>query len=66
MKRKRARIKTSNMSHRIDPQLKADIELLAKANDRSATNYLQTVIRQHIETEKKAGRFPPKNPEPGA
>lgn len=58
MKKKRPRIKTSNMSHRIDPQLKADIELLAKNHDRSATNYLQSVIRQHIEAEKKAGRFP--------
>jgi predicted transcriptional regulator len=54
----RQRIKATNMSHRIDPQLKADIELLAKATDRSAANYLQRILREHVEAEKKAGRFP--------
>lgn len=58
MKNRRTRIKTSSMSHRIDPQLKADIESLAKAKERSATNYLQRVLREHVEAEKKAGRFP--------
>jgi predicted HicB family RNase H-like nuclease len=45
--------KTEALSQRIDPQLKADLEELAKRDSRSLANYVQHVLRQHVESTKK-------------
>jgi predicted HicB family RNase H-like nuclease len=45
--------KTEALSQRIDPQLKADLEALARSADRSLANYVQHILRQHVETAKK-------------
>jgi len=45
--------KTEALSQRIDPQLKADLEELARRENRSLANYVQTILRQHVEGVKK-------------
>lgn len=45
--------KTEALSQRIDPQLKADLEELAKRDNRSLANYVQNILRQHVEAAKK-------------
>lgn len=48
--------KTAALSHRIDPQLKADLEDLARSDDRSLANYVQRILQQHVEAAKKRKR----------
>lgn len=45
--------KSAALSHRIDPQLKADLESLARSDDRSLANYIQRILQQHVEAAKK-------------
>ncbi len=45
--------KSAALSQRIDPQLKADLEALARSDDRSLANYVQRVLQQHVQTAKK-------------
>lgn len=46
--------KTAAMNMRVDPQLRADIELLARSDDRSIANYVERILKAHVEAEKKA------------
>jgi hypothetical protein len=41
--------KLEPISIRLDPDVKAAIEALAKADDRSISGYINRVLRQHIE-----------------
>lgn len=34
---------------RLDAQMKADLEQLAKADNRSLTNYVETVLQKHVD-----------------
>ena len=45
--------KTAALSHRIDPQLKADLEALAKSENRSLANYVQTILSRYVDNVKK-------------
>lgn len=45
--------KTAALSHRIDPQLKADLEALAKSENRSLANYVQTILSRYVDGMKK-------------
>ena len=45
--------KTAPVSQRMDAQLKADLEALAKSDNRSLTNYIQTILQRHIQDAKK-------------
>lgn len=40
------------LSHRIDPQLKADLEALARSDDRSLAKYVQHILQQHVDAER--------------
>lgn len=41
--------RTLPFSMRLDPDLKAELQRLADADNRSLTNYVETVLRQHVE-----------------
>lgn len=43
-------------SMRLDPELKSSLIRLAEKQNRSLTNYVETLLRQHVEAEKKGGR----------
>lgn len=45
--------KTAALSQRIDPQLKADLEALAKSENRSLANYVQTILSRYVDGMKK-------------
>ena len=47
MARPRAKSTTPQFSFRIDPGLRADLELLAADDDRSLGYYIERVLRQH-------------------
>jgi len=38
---------------RLDPELKAQLQKLAEKQNRSLTNYVETVLRQHADAERK-------------
>jgi hypothetical protein len=40
-------------SFRFDPELIKEIEKLAKKDLRSTTNYIETILKQHLEESKK-------------
>jgi predicted transcriptional regulator len=49
--------KTLPFSMRLDPDLKAKLSKLADKENRSLTNYIETLLRQHVEAaEKKPSR----------
>lgn len=49
--------KSATLSQRIDPQLKADLEELARRDDRSLTNFVQHILKQAVAARKeKPGR----------
>ena len=50
---KKKSTKTAAVSQRMDAQLKADLETLAASENRSLTNYIQTILKKHVETKKK-------------
>lgn len=45
--------KTLPFSMRLDPEIKAQLQKLAEKQNRSLTNYIETLLRQHVEAEKK-------------
>lgn len=44
--------KSATLTQRIDPQLKADLEELARREDRSLANYVQRVLQKHVAAQK--------------
>jgi predicted transcriptional regulator len=49
--------KTAPFSMRLEEDLKETLQHLADADNRSLTNYIETVLRQHVaETERKRTR----------
>jgi predicted transcriptional regulator len=40
--------KTVPLSHRLDPELKAELQRLADADRRSLTNYIEVVLEDHV------------------
>jgi len=40
--------KTVPLSHRLKPELKAELQRLADADRRSLTNYIEVVLEQHV------------------
>jgi predicted transcriptional regulator len=40
--------KTVPLSHRLDPELKAELQRLADADRRSLTNYIEIVLEDHV------------------
>jgi predicted HicB family RNase H-like nuclease len=40
--------KTAVFNQRIDPQLKHDLEVLARSQDRSLAQYVQRVLKEHV------------------
>lgn len=48
--------KTAAMNMRIDPQVRADIAALAQSQDRSLANYVERILKAHIEAEKAKAR----------
>lgn len=40
--------KTSPLSMRLDPDVKAALKRLAEKDNRTLTNYVETLIRQHV------------------
>ncbi len=46
--------KTTPMSFRPDPELKAELQRLADADHRSLTNYIETILVRHVEDKRKA------------
>ena len=49
--------KSAALSFRIRPSLKAALEELAAAEDRALANYLDRVLRAHVEEAKKEKSF---------
>lgn len=45
--------KTANFSFRIDPALKEDLRVLAADDRRSLANYIENILRSHVENEKR-------------
>lgn len=41
---------------RLPPELKDALQKLADADNRSLTNYVETLLRQHVEAAQKRGR----------
>ena len=39
--------RTANLALRIDPQLKNDLEALAKRDDRSLANFIEHLLKRH-------------------
>jgi len=46
--------KTVPLSHRLEPELKAELQRLADADRRSLTNYIEVVLEQHVAGQKIA------------
>lgn len=40
--------KTQPLSHRLDPDIKAALQRLADADDRSLTNYVERILVAHV------------------
>lgn len=53
MARPRAKSTTPQFSFRIDPALRSDLECLADADDRTLGYYIERVLRQHRDKNKK-------------
>lgn len=51
-------MKIAPIAFRIDPDLKADLQRLADADDRSLSNYIERVLRQHLQTVEAAAVAP--------
>jgi len=47
MKKTRTSGVPTPLTIRVDPQLKADLETLARSNNRSLANYVQTLLKDH-------------------
>jgi predicted DNA-binding protein len=45
--------KTAPLSIRITPELKAEIEKLAKADKRPVASYVEIVLQAHVEAQRK-------------
>lgn len=50
--------KTAAISFRLDPQIKADVDELARRENRSTANYLQILLKQHVAQKTKKPRSP--------
>jgi hypothetical protein len=46
--------KTVPLSHRLDPDLKADLQAFADEDSRSLTNYIEVVLKAHVKARKAA------------
>jgi predicted transcriptional regulator len=46
-------MRTAPFSMRLPPNLKAELQALADRDRRSLTNYIEVVLLQHIEREKR-------------
>jgi len=48
--------KQAPFSMRLEPELKAALQRLAEADNRSLTNYVETILRQHVAESQKRGK----------
>ena len=48
--------KTAAISFRLDAQIKADVEALARRENRSTANYLESLLKQHVNQKRKKPR----------
>jgi len=49
-----AMAKTVPLSHRLDPDLKEELQALADEDSRSLTNYIEVVLKEHVRAKKAA------------
>ena len=50
-------VRPPTFTFRLDPELRAELEKLAKADKRTLAAYIKIVLEEHVESARKAGRL---------